>query len=192
MATQAGNTRSRIVGSGHTMLYFNHKRLARLDSFVDGGQSPVTPASPVFSLDDRHPSEIVTSRVLGAGTLTITIREAWNQPVWAQLLELVAPGKSGTVNDLVDLQDLMDTALGTGELMVQMIIDPEPNAVAANPGGTTQKTTSLGPPRGKTFHNCVITDMAETETVELGALTIPKTITLMYTHSIYFTGSLPK
>ena len=39
-------TKTRIVGSGNTLLYFNHKRIALLDGFTDMGQPSIVAPVP--------------------------------------------------------------------------------------------------------------------------------------------------
>jgi hypothetical protein len=89
------------------------------------------------------------------GTLTVTVRELWNEPAWYRL---GAPG----ANDIVAAYEQM--ARGA-EMTAQMII--------RSPAGQV---------RGRTYHNCLITSLDDTETVTIGALTVAKNITLVYSH----------
>lgn len=152
------NTQTRIVGSGFTTLEYAGKRIAFLDSFTDTGQATVAPAAPVHPLGEPHPVEIATATALNAGTITATIRELWNAPVWYQL-----EGLAGQ-RTLADVW----AALRESPMSVtcRMVIRP-PNS----------------PPRGKLYHNCVVTAIPDGETVELGSLTTSRAITIMYTHS---------
>lgn len=152
-------TKTRVVGSGFTTFNYRGQPIAFLDGFNDLGQAPVGRATPVHPLHAKHPVEIATSRALTAGTLTISIRELWNAPVWHQLVGL------GGVNNLIDAYEAI--AADPARITCQMIIKP--------PGSTTW--------RGKTYHNCVITDIPNSETVTLEEMTISRALTLMYTHT---------
>ncbi len=159
-------TRTRVVGSGFSSLSFNGRPLAFLDGFNDSGQTALgagamgaggggTGWEPVIPLDARYAIEWATSRVLNPGQLTITLRELWNEPAWWRL------GFGGTV----DIVQVFERLAQTGEVTAQMIIRP-PN------GGV----------RTRTYHNLLITNIDDTETVTVGALTIGKNIQAVYSH----------
>jgi hypothetical protein len=38
-------------------------------------------------------------------------------------------------------------------------------------------------PRGKNYHNCVVVDIADNDTITVGALAVTKGIVVAYTHS---------
>jgi hypothetical protein len=157
-------TKTRVVGSGFTTFNYNGKPIAFMDEYTDSGQKPLgMPAvEAIFSLDKNRAIEIVTSRVLDVGTLTLTIRELWNEEVWQQL------------SGLEDVEGVITDVFA---------------ALAAQPEAVTCQTL-VKPPgsptwRGKTYHNCIITDIQDGETVSLGRLTVPKAITVTYTHKTY-------
>jgi hypothetical protein len=151
-------TKTRVVGSGFTTLNWMGQPIAFLDEFTDSGQDPVAQPEPVHPIGDKFPREIATARALQAGTLTLTIRELWNEPVWWQLA-----GVARTY-DIVDVYQAL-AAMPSG-VSAQMIIKP--------PGG--------GSWRGNTYHNLVITQIADNETVRIGSMTFPRAITAMYTN----------
>lgn len=156
-------TRTRVVGSGFTTFNYRGQPIAFLDQFADSGQRPIAGAEPVHPIGSRFPVEIATARALAAGTLTITIRELWNEPVWYQLV-----GLSGTP-DIISVYEAL--AASPSEVTCQMLIKP--------PGSPTW--------RGKTYHNCVIIDIADDENVSIRDMTIPRNISLMYTHTTTIT-----
>lgn len=160
-------TQTRVVGSGFTTFNYRGVPIAFLDSFTDTGQRPFSNTGAGFEavtpLGDRHPREIATTRVLTEGTLQLTIRELWNEPVWHQLV-----GLAGTYS-IVDVYERL--AADPNSVTCQMIIKP--------PGGR--------PWRGKVYHGCVVTDIDDRETVAIGALTFPRVISVVYTHTTPFT-----
>lgn len=156
-------TQVRVAGSNFTTFNYRGKPIAFLENIVDSGLKAMGPngGQPyefIHPLGHRHPVEIATSRVLEGGTLQLTIRELWNGAVWEQL-----QGLAGTDN-IVDIFDRLaqDRAYST----CQTIIRP-PN----------------GRPRGKTYHNCVVVQIDDSENITIGALSVPRRIDIAYTHS---------
>lgn len=159
-------TTVRVVGSGYTVLSFNNKPIAYCEGWEDSGQRAFSdigqPYQFIQPIGAEHPIEIATSRVLAGGTLMLTIRELWNQPVWWQLA-----GLAGTWN-IVDVF----------------------NALANNPNYTTA-TLIIKPPgtqnqpgrwRGKKYQNVVVVDINDGDTITTGALAVTKGIVCAYTH----------
>lgn len=159
-------TKVRVVGSGFTTFNYRGVPIAFLDSFTDSGQRPFSNTGAgweaITPLGDKHPREIVTTRVLAEGTLALTILELWNEPVWFQL-----GGLAGTW-DIVSVYERL--AADPSEVTCQMIIKP--------PGSSVW--------RGKVYHGCVVTDIGDGETVRVGALSFPRVITVVYTHATPF------
>jgi hypothetical protein len=153
-------TRVRVVGSGFTTLQYNGQNIAFLDSFNDSGQSAAQGAGTeaIIPLGSRYPVEIVTSRVLGPGTITASITELWNQPVWYQL-----SGLAGR-RTLVDVWEALAESNAT--VTCRMVIRPP-----------------QGAPRGKVYHGCVVTAIPDNEQVTIGALSISRAVQIAYTHS---------
>lgn len=153
-------TRVRVVGSGFTSLEYNGSPIAFLQSFNDSGQGPYGGAGyeAIVPLNARRPVEIATGRVLAEGRITATIYELWNQPVWYQLAGLAG---NDTIVDVWEALRASNTSV-----TCRMVIRP-PNS----------------PARGKLYHGCVITAIPDGETVNIGALSVSKSITITYTHT---------
>ena len=101
--------------------------------------------------------------MLNAGTLRLTIRELWNGPIWTQLV-----GLAGT-HSIVDIYKVI--AREPANVTCQMVIK--------RPNGTI---------RGKTYHGCVVANIQDGESVSIGALTVPKTMEVWYTHTTPIRG----
>lgn len=153
----------RVVGSGFSTFSYQGKPIAFLEQVEDSGQRAFSDAGAPYQfiqpIGARHPVEIATSRVLQGGTLQLTIRELWNAPVWNQL-----QGLAGTQN-IVDVFEAL--AQNPAYVTCQTVIKP--------PGG--------GRPRGKNYHNCVIVDISDNDTITVGGLAVTKGIVVAYTHS---------
>ncbi len=150
--------RVRNVGSNFTTFQYAGKTIAFLERLTDSGQRPVANPMPIHPLGYPHPVDIVTPRALSAGTLTLTIRELWNQEIWQQM-----QGLSGS-KTIVDIF----------------------RALARTPNYVTCTKIINSPGRrryGKVYHRCVITDIQDGDDVAIGTLSVAKTMTVMYTHS---------
>lgn len=157
------HSKVRVVGSGFSTLNYRGKRIAFLDRYTDSGQTPVGQgAGPgydvIHELDKKFSTEIVTSRAINPGTLTLTIRELWNEPVWWQL--------NGLENTFDQVEVFQRLAAEPSEVTCQMLIKP--------PGSQTW--------RGKTYHNCTVVKIDDSEDVSIGQLSIGRGVTIIYTH----------
>jgi hypothetical protein len=159
-------TKARVVGSGYTVLSYNASPIAYCEGWEDSGQRAFSdvgqPYQFIQPIGAEHPVEIATSRVISGGTIMITIRELWSQPVWWQLA-----GLAGTWN-MVDIFNAL--AANPNYVTASMIIKP--------PG--TENNPSAW--RGKVYQNVTVVDINDGETVTVGALAVTKGITVAYTH----------
>ena len=146
----------RVAGSGFTTLQFKGEPLAYMQTIADQAPQPVAPAQVVHPLDEEHPTEIVTAQAVGAGTLRLTFYDTWDLYVWNKL-----PGLETATN----LLEVLKQQMLLGEISCSKIIK--------SPGGRM---------RAIVYHNCVITDVDAGETINIGSMTLPKTITIQYTH----------
>lgn len=152
-------SQTRVVGSGFSVLRWQAQRIAFLEEVSDNGQRPIRPPEAVQPLDEPYPIEFAVPRAMNFGTLSITIRELWARPVWQHLQGLE------NANNLLDVWQAM--ALMPGTITCQTIIKP--------PQG--------GYWRVKTYHNVIISDIDDSETISIGSMTVPKRISCSYTHS---------
>jgi hypothetical protein len=159
-------TTVRVVGSGYTVLSFNNKPIAYCEGWEDSGQRAFSdigqPYQFIQPIGAEHPIEIATSRVLAGGTLMLTIRELWSQPVWWQLA-----GLAGTWNIVDVFNKLADNPQ---YVTATLIIKP--------PGTQNQP----GRWRGKKYQNVVVVDINDGDTITTGALAVTKGIVCAYTH----------
>lgn len=137
------------------MLY-NNLRLAYLQTLQDTPPTPVATAQAVQPIDEPVPLEIVPASAVGVGTLRCTFYELWNQPVWEAL-----PGLAGTQN----LLGVLKRQMILGNVSMQKIIK-----------------APTGYMRGFVYHQVFIADIDQGENVNIGTMTLPKTITCQYTY----------
>ena len=148
---------TRVGGSGFTTMLFQNQRLAYLQVMQDTPPTPVASAQAVQPIDEPVPLEIVTAAAVGVGTLRCTFYELWSEPVWEAL-----PGLQNTYN----LLQVLQTQLAMGTITMQKVIK-SPNGIM----------------RARVYHNVVIVDIDEGENVNIGTMTLPKTLTFQYCYS---------
>ncbi len=152
----------RVVGSNYTTFQYSGKSIAYLELVNDTGQAAMSNGGPgwefIHPLGYITPTDIVTSRVLDGGVLTLGIRELWHQDVWEQLQGLTG---SHTIIEIFQL-----LARTPQYVTCTKIITP--------PDGVR---------RGKTFHRCTIVNIQDSDEITIGALSVQKQIQVGYTHT---------
>lgn len=150
-------SKTRVGGSGYTSLLYQGQRLAYLQVIQDTPPTPVATAQAIQPIDEPVPIEIVTSGAVGVGTLRMTFYERWITPVWSTL-----PGLEGTNN----LLEVLKRQLSLGNITMQKVV--------RSPSGIM---------RARVYHQCVIVDIDEGENINIGTMSLPKTLTAQYTHT---------
>lgn len=148
---------TRVGGSGYTTLLFQGRRLSYLQVIQDTPPTPVATAQAVQPIDEPVPIEIVTAAAVGVGTIRMTFYERWHSPAWAML-----PGLEGTNN----LLEVLMRQISLGNITMQKIM-----------------RSPTGIMRARVYHGVVITDIDEGENINIGTMTLPKTLTAQYTYT---------
>lgn len=165
-------TRTRIVGSGFTVFQWMSKTIAFLDEIHDSGQAPIRQYEAVTPLGDYYPREFAFPRVKSEGQLQFIIREMWNQPAWWAI---------ALFNNTYNIIDIYNIQSGlTSPITCSTIVRKPLN----NIGG--------GQDRGWTYHNANLVTIDDREVVQIGALTMPRTITAIYANKTYFGAGADK
>ena len=147
-------TRSRVVGSGNTILLVNGQRVAFMTNVQDTPPTVIGGPDVIQGIDDKHPVEIVTANALGVGTLVLTLVELWDENVWERIV-----GYAGATT----LLDVYERNLQNDDITCQKIIK-QPN----------------GDRRGKVYHGCKIISVTEGETISATSMTKSPTLTMNY------------
>lgn len=159
--------RARVGGSGFSIFTWDPgtgpEPIAFARQVAHTSPAPVGPgATPIQPLDERHPIEIITPVATGMGQLTLEIYELYGNKVWDKL-KLLSDSQ-----DLVEIfQRVADTP---NDIKMHKIVKP-PKGSSIN-----------GPYTSETYHRCVITNVQDGETIEVGTMEILKQVTIGYTH----------
>ena len=158
MAT--GVRQFRVGGSGFTVFRWRNQPVAFCRQVAHTSPPPVGPgAVPIHPLDEPHPLEIITPAAVSMGQLTLEIYELYGRKVWDDLSILAGS------NDLqVIFRRVADTA--TPIDLVKYVRPPAGSRVSQY---------------FETYHNSVITNVLDGETIEVGTMEVLKQVTVGYT-----------
>ena len=159
------NQRVRVVGGNYTTFNYQGKPIAFLQAYQDSGVNAIGDGTSgsfswITPLGNAHPIEIANGTVLSGGTLSLAVLELWEGEVWEQLA-----GLAGASN-ITDVWALL--ARDPSYATCQSIITPPGNASRV---------------RGKTYHNCKVVTIDDSDSITIGALVVSKNIVVAYTHS---------
>lgn len=160
MATK--KQRVRVGGSGFTVFTWQGSIIAFARQIAHTSPTPVGPgAVPIQPMDQPYPIEIITPAAAGPGSLTLELYELYGERVWDRLAQV-----AGTI----DIVDIFRTVAATPNpiTLVKYILPPKLSGQRAQP--TVEQ-----------YHNCVISQVLDGETIEIGTMEVLKQITVMYT-----------
>ncbi|MDB5280897.1 MAG: hypothetical protein JWR61_5852 [Ferruginibacter sp.] len=157
------SARTRVGGSGFTAFYWRTSPIGFCRQIAHTAPTPVGPGpTPIHPLDEPYAIEIITPAAQNIGTLTLELYELYNHKVWDALADIA--GSIDLVNIFIRVAALKDP------ITVVKLIQP-PTIRGINPT-----------PYAERFHNCVITNVEDGETIEIGTMEITKRLTIAYTH----------
>lgn len=181
MAVQ--RNRVRVGGSGFTLFTWQSQPIGFARQIAHVSPAPVGPGpTAVHPLDEPYPVQVITPAASGMGTLTLELYELYGGKVWDRLgatytrQNNVASVGNQTRDDFsisgaVDLVDLFIRVASTpGAIQVVKYIRPPQLQGRQLPAYTEE------------YHDCVITNVEDGETIEVGTMEILKRITVAYTH----------
>lgn len=174
MSENVVKDRARIGGSGHTIFHWQGKVIAFARQVAQTSPEPVAAPVAIQALDHARPDQIITPQAAGMGTITLDLIELFGAPVWERLTDYL-PGSEGIEkpNDIVDI--FRAVASSPNYISMTKIISPP--YIRDSSTTTNQKI----PFYTETYHRCVITNVANSETINVGSMEILKQVTIAYT-----------
>lgn len=153
--------RVRVGGSGFTVFHWNNKLIAYAQEVAHESPAPVATPVAIQPMDARRPTQVITPQAAGMGTITLTLIELYGQQVWERLEKLVG------ANDLVEIFQRISAS--RDPISMTKIITPPTLGGFAMPAYT------------EIYHNCVITNVANGEKIDIATMEVRKIITVAYT-----------
>ncbi len=178
--------RARVAGSGFTIFTFGGQPIAFAQQISSTSPVPVGPGPvAIHPMDEPYPVQVITPAASGMGSLTLRLYELYNQKVWDRLGASIGyKGGSGSPfggvgsNNLQLGKDILSGAVDLVDVFIR---------VAEHPAGTIDVVKYVRPPllggeAGKPYseeyHNCVITNIVDGETIEVGTMEVIKEVTV--------------
>jgi hypothetical protein len=162
------NPKVRVGGSGFTVFQWNSSIIGWARTVGHQTPQPVAPPSAIQPLDSRYPLQIITPAAIGAGTLNVAYFEKYNQKIWDEIMTTVSGGSTTKFNDLV--QVFIQLAAQNNPITCMKVVAP-PVLRGAQPRTYAD-----------VYHNCVITNIDDSENIEIGTMEIVKSMTISYTY----------
>ena len=173
---QIGSSRARVGGSGFTVFKWDGNPILFARQISHTSPQPVGPGTvPIHPMDTPYPVELVTPQALSMGTLTLELYELYGSNVWERLAGYLNNTSSSDTNrGPVDLAGLFQNVAQRGTpIQIVKYINPP-----ARTGSTTPNPTTYT----EEYHNCVISQLQDGETIEVGTMEVLKQMTVNYTH----------
>lgn len=173
----------RVGGSGFTAFHWMGHVIGFAQQVAHQSPQPVAAPVPIQPMDQQHPMQILVPAAVGPGTLQVQLFEMYNSKVWDHLMR-ITDDKSfsndfGTAGIRSQYNDLSEIFLRLSALSKPInctkIVYP-PNVGVR--GGTSKIRAYAD-----TYHNCMITDLRDDETIEIGTMEVIKNLTIMYTYA---------
>lgn len=160
--------RARMGGSGFTVFAWMNKPILFAKQISHRSPSPVTMPVPIHPMDTPYPVEIATPMAATMGELTLELYELYGSTVWERLQELEEnPFKGGPV-DIVGIYK----ALSNSKNPITIFKYIRSPSIRGKPFETYSEE----------YHNCIISQVMDGETIQVGTMEIVKTLTVNYTH----------
>jgi hypothetical protein len=133
-------------------------------------------------MDSPYPVQVITPAAAGMGSLTLELYELYGAQVWERL-GAVAKMTMGVRNSAVgnDPNAIFDGAIDIVNIFRVQAATPNPITVVKYIKPPTLAGKNLNA-YTEEYHNAVITDVVDGETIEIGTMEILKQITVGYTH----------
>lgn len=164
-----GRNRARVGGSGFTVFSWEAQPLLYAKQVSHVSPAPVQGVVPIHPMDTPYPTELVTPMAATMGTITMEFYDLYGSTIWERLGGLV--GESPLKGGPVDIVGLFKAVANEASpiTIFKFVRAPSLN-------GKQFRTYT------EEYHNCVISQVANGETIEVGTMEILKQITVNYTH----------
>lgn len=180
----AYRNRVRVGGSGFTILTYGGDAISFCQQVAEVSPTPVGPGMvAIHPIDEPYPVQVITPAASNMGSLTLNMYELYNEKVWERLAADVGSpsnpfGGTGS-NDVTTAGGIFDGAVDLVDVFIRQAEYDKPLNVVKfiRP---PMLAGVHGKPYAEQYHGCVITNIQDGETIEVGSMEIIKQITIAY------------
>jgi|GEM_PF-2012475 len=175
--------RARVAGSGFTVFTWDNKPILFAQQISHSSPAPVSAGVvEIHPMDEPYPVELITPQAATMGTIVLDLYELYGAQVWERLASYLGGDPAGTSTVRSD----SISGAGKGPVDIVGVFNAVANSV--NP---IRIVKYVKPPsiRGKSmkpyteeYHNCVISNVEDSETIAIGTMEIVKRLTVNYTY----------
>ena len=182
MAIDSRN-RARVGGSGFTFFTSMGQRIALAQQVDYVSPQPVAGPVAIHPMDSMYPVQVITPGAASMGSLTLNLYELYNSKVWDRLggsaggdtanpNGVAAATANNILNGAVDIVDVFRRVAARPPQDLNVVKYINPPVIAGQPSV----------PYKEVYHNCVITDVRDGESITVGTMEVLKQITVGFTH----------
>lgn len=180
--------RARVGGSGFTVFTFGGQPIAFAQQIQHVSPTPVGPGPvAIHPMDEPYPVQVITPAASGMGSLTLNLYELYNSKVWDRLgahLGFIGNGSAplGSTNEGAFGDAVLNGAVDLVDVFIRIAEQPAGSVNVVKYIRPPMLGGTQGVPYSEEYHGCVVTNITDGETVEVGTMEILKQITVAYTH----------
>jgi len=166
----------RVGGSGFTAFWWLGQPIAFAQSVANQSPQPVAAPVAIQPLDQEYPMQILVPAAIGPGTLQVQLFELYGSKVWDTIMAITDSSIANQAGSLPRYNDLAEvflrlSGLGT-PINASKIIYPPNTGLRGGP-----KVRHFA----ELYHNIMITDIRDDETIQIGTMEVVKNMTIQYT-----------
>lgn len=161
--------RARVGGSGFTVFTWGMTPIAFARQVSHQSPTPVGPGTtPIHPMDEPYPVELITPLAATMGTITLELYELYGSQVWERLADYLGAGQNR--KGPVDIVGIFNAVANTPDpIRIVKWIQP-PRIRGKKMSAYTEE-----------YHNCVISQVMDGETIEIGTMEVLKQMVVNYT-----------
>lgn len=183
MATAVQRNRVRVGGSGFTVFAFMGQPIAFAQQVAYTAPAPVGPgAVAIHPMDEPYPIQVITPAAAGMGSLTLNLYELYNSKVWDRLGSDVGAQLPNNQNTQSLGQSILTGAVDIADVFVRVAEQKPEDLTCVKFIRPPVIAGQTGKPYFEIFHNAVITNVVDSEQLEVGTMEVIKQVTIGYTH----------
>jgi hypothetical protein len=172
--THGRRNRARVGGSAFTVFAWNSQPILFAKQISHQSPTPVGPGTvPIHPMDTPYPVELITPMAATMGTITLELYELWGSTIWERLEDAgKGLGQNPEGGGPVDIVGIFKVVAERGSPITIFKYIRYPSRDGTGPGAYTEE-----------YHNVVVSQVMNGETIEVGTMEVLKQMVVNYTHS---------